>query len=334
MPGCKMKRREFITLLGGAATAWPLAARAQDGARVRRIAVLSNIAEDDPAMKARFAAFLQGLEKLGWSPGRNIRIDARFGATTPEQIQGRARELLAQQPEVILANAPHVVAAVQRAAGTVPIVFVAVSDPVGAGFIKSLARPGGNLTGLLNYEASITSKWMAMLKEIVPSLTRVALMGNQHTTDYRYFFEATKAAAPSMALEPVPVQVENATDIERAIAMLARTPTTGLVLPPDGTTIQHRSVVIRLAALHRLPAVYAFRFFVDAGGLMCYATDLAEQYRQAASYVNQLLRGANPADLPVQVPTKYETVVNLKAAHTLGLTVPPSLLVRADEVIE
>ena len=284
-------------------------------------------------MKARFAAFLQGLEKLGWSPGRNIRIDARFGATTSEQIQGRARELLAHQPEVILANAPHVVAAVQRAAGTVPIVFVAVSDPVGAGFIKSLARPGGNLTGLLNYEASITGKWMAMLKEIAPSLTRVALMG-KHTTDFDYFFEATKASAPSMALETMPIRVENATEIEQAIAMLARTPTTGLVLPPDATTIQHRSVVIRLAAQHRLPAVYAFRFFVDAGGLMCYATDLAEQYRQAASYVNQLLRGANPADLPVQVPTKYETVVNLKAAHTLGLTVPPSLLVRADEIIE
>ena len=328
-----MRRRDFLGVLGGAA-AWPLVARAQQAQPMRRIGVLSNLAEDDPAMKARWAAFLQGLEKRGWSNGQNIRIDARFGAADRDQLQARAGELVALRPNVILANAPHVVAAVKRANPTIPIVFVAVSDPVGAGFVASLAQPGGNITGLMNFEASITGKWMAMLKEIAPTLARAALVGNPQTTDFAYFLRAMEALAPSLAIEPIPIRVENAADIERMIESFARGATGGLVLPPDGTTISHRDLIIALAARHRLPAVYPFRFFVAAGGLMSYATDLSEQYRQAAAYVDQILRGANPTDLPVQTPTKYETVINLKTAKTLGLTVPASLLVRADEIIE
>ena len=284
-----MKRREFIGLLGGAAAGWPLAAHAQQPERVRRIGVLSNIAEDDPAMKARFGAFRQGLEKLGWSEGRNVSIDTRFGAVGAEQIQARAKELLAQQPDVILANAPPVLRVLQQMKPTIPIVFVAVSDPIGAGLIANLARPGGNFTGLQNFEASITGKWLAMLKEIEPRLTRAALVGNPQTTDFDYFLRASKAAAPSLAIDIVPVGAESAADIERAINSFARVANGGLMLPPDGTTILHRNLIIALAARHRLPAVYALRFFVEAGGLMSYSTDLNDQYRQAANYVDRIL---------------------------------------------
>jgi len=329
-----MRRRDFITLIGGAATAWPLTARAQQGERMRRIGVLSNIAENDPQMKARYGAFLQGFEKLGWSEGRNIRIDARFGAVGAEQIEARAQELLALQPDVILANAPPVLHVLQQVNRTIPIVFVGVSDPIGAGLIASLARPGGNFTGLQNFEGSITGKWLAMLKEIEPRLARAALVGNSQTSDFRYFLRASEAVAPSLAIEIVPLAVENVAGIERAISSFARVANGGLVLPPDGTTISHRNLIIELAARHRLPAVYAFRFFVAAGGLMSYSTDLTDQYRQAATYVDRILRGDKPADLSVQAPTKYETVVNLKTARALGLTVPPGLLVAADEVIE
>jgi putative ABC transport system substrate-binding protein len=328
-------RREFITLLGGAAAGWPLAAGAQQGERLRRIGVLSNLPENDSQMKVRLLAFLQGLEKRGWSQGRNVQIERRFGATTADQLQAHAEELVALQPDVIVANAPHVVAAAQRAGRqAIPIVFVAVSDPVGAGFVTSLAQPSGNLTGLMNFEASITGKWLAMLKEIAPTLGRAGLVGNPRTTDFDYFLRAMRAVAPSLALEPVPIDVETGTDIEREIELFARKPGGGLVLPPDGTTISHSDLVIALANRHRLPAVYPFRFFVAAGGLMSYATDLADQYRLAAGYVDQILRGAKPTDLPVQAPTRFETVINLGAAKAIGLAVPASLLVRADEVIE
>src|SRR5262249_52206496 len=296
-----MKRREFITLLGGAA-AWPLVARAQQGERVPLVGVISNIIEDDPAMKARVGAFRQELEKFGWLPGRNVRIETRFGAATPQQLQANAKELLALQPDVILANAPQVARALQQASRTVPIVFVAVSDPIGAGLIASLARPGGNLTGLQNYEATITGKWLAMLKEIAPSTARAALVGNPHDGDFDHFFRAAESAAQSLAIDVVSIRVESAADIERAIEAIARVPNGSLVLPPDATTIQHRDLIIALAALRHVPAVYAFRFFVTAGGLMSYATDLVDQYRQAAGYVNRILRGANPADLPVEAP--------------------------------
>jgi putative ABC transport system substrate-binding protein len=237
---------------------------------------------------------------------------------------------------VILANAPHVARELQQASRTIPIVFVAVSDPIGAGLIASLARPGSNLTGLQNYEATIAGKWLAMLKEIAPSVQRAALIGNPYTTgDFDYFLEAAKTLAPSLAIEIVPVRVGHMPlDVERAIETFAHQPNGSLVLPPDATTIQNRDLIIGLAARHRLPAVYAFRFFVTGGGLMSYATDLVDQYRRAAAYVDRILRGANPADLPVQAPTKYETIINLKTAKALGLAVPPGLLVAADEVIE
>jgi putative ABC transport system substrate-binding protein len=327
-----MRRREFITLLGGAATTWPLVARAQ-AEGMRRIGVLVGDTEDDPETKARLAAFRQGLERLGWSEGRNVRMHYRFAADNPDQFRPLAKELVSLQPDVLLAYATPVAAAFQRESRTIPIVFVSVSDPVGSGLVTSLARPGGNLTGLLLYEEGITGKWLAMLKEIAPGLSRAALIADPRRTPYDYFVRSAKSVAPSLAIELAPSPVENAADIERVIGSFAREPNGGLVLLP-GTPIKHRDLFIALAARHRLPAVYYYRFFVTAGGLMSYGTDLVDQYRQAASYVDRILRGTNPAELPVQAPTKYVTTVNLKTAKALGLTVPPTLLVRADEVIE
>jgi len=329
-----MKRRTFIGLLGAAAAAWPLAAWAQQGERMRQIGVLVSAAEDDADIQARVAGFRQGLEKLGWLEDRNIRIDARFAAGKADQFQALAKELDALQPDVIFAHSTPVVAALQRESRTIPIVFVSVSDPIGSGFVAGLARPGGNITGLLQYEEGISGKWLAMLKEIAPRLTRAALVANPKTTIYDYFLRAAEAAAPSLMIEIVPNPVGTAGDIERAIESLARVPNAGLLLPPDATTTLHRDLIIALAARNRLPAVYPFRAFVAAGGLMSYGTEQVEMFRQAASYVDRVLRGAKPADLPVQAPTKYETLVNLKTAKALGLTVPPGLLVAADEVIE
>jgi len=330
-----LRRRQFLTLLGGAAAAWPLAARAQQSDRIRRIGVLSAFAEQDPEIKARLAAFRTALERLGWSEGRNVRIDYRYApAAGADHARMLAKELIALQPDVILGQSPPLVAALQRETRALPIVFVSVSDPIGAGFVASLARPGGNLTGLLVYEESITSKWLAMLKEIAPDLARAALLANPKTTFFDYFLRAAKATAPSLAIELVPSPIETAADIERTIESFARVPNGGLVLPPDSTTSVRRDLIIALAARHRLPAVYALRAFVAAGGLMSYGTDYVDMHRQAASYVDRILRGATPGDLPVQAPTKYETVLNLKTAKALGLTVPPGLLVAADEVIE
>ena len=329
-----IRRREFIFTLGGAAAAWPLAARAQQPERVRRIGVLSVLGEDDQEMKARLVAFRQALESLGWSEGRNVRIDARFAAADANRMHALASELVDLQPEVILAHASGSVAALQGKTRAIPIVFVNVSDPIGAGYIASLARPGGNLTGLLNFEATITSKWLAMLKEIAPPLARAALLANPKTAPYDYFVRAAEAAIPTLAIELVARPVENAADIERSITSFASAPNGGLLLVPDATTIAHRNVIIALAARHRLPAVYSARHFVVAGGLMSYGTDRVDVFRQAAYYVDRILRGAKPADMPVQAAVKYETVVNLKTAKALGLVVPPSLLVRADEVIE
>ena len=328
-----MRRREFITLIGGAA-AWPITARGQPTERMRRIGVLVAFAEDDPETKARLAAFRRGLERLGWTDGLNVYIDARFAAGRPAQFQALAKELVALQPDVILAQTPPITAALQRESPTIPIVFVSVSDPIGSGFAASLARPGGNVTGILQFEAGITGKWLAMLKEIAPRLARAALVGNPKTTAYDYFLQAAQATAPSLAIEVVPGRVETAADIERVIVDLSHVPNSGLFLPPDTTTVLHRDLIIALASRHRLPSVYSIRFFVAAGGLMSYGIDQVEMFRHAASYVDRILRGANPADLPVQAPTKYETILNLKTAKALGLDVPPSLLVRADEVIE
>ena len=331
--GADMRRREFISLLGGTAV-WPLIARAQQPERVRRIGVLSVLDEGDREMKAWLAAFRQRLESLGWSEDRNVRIDVRFVAADAKLAQALASELVALQPDVILAQSTEITAALQKETRAIPIVFVAVSDPIGSGFIGSLARPGGNLTGLLNFEATITGKWLAMLKEIAPQLSRAALVANPKTTPFDFFVRAAEAAVPTLAIELVTRPVETNADIERSIASFASTPNGGLLLVPDGTTIAHRDLIIALAARHRLPAVYSARYFVAAGGLMSYGTDRADVFRQAASYIDRILRGAKPAEIPVQAPVKYETVVNLNTAKALGLDVPPSLLVRADEVIE
>jgi putative tryptophan/tyrosine transport system substrate-binding protein len=312
-----IKRRDFITLLGGATAAWPLAARGQQPDRMRRIGVLVPYDEGDPENKARLTSFRQGIEKRGWSEGRNVRIDYRY-APAGAQAQALAKELVALRPDVIFAVGTAMAAALQRESRTIPIVFLGASDPIGSGFVASLAQPGGNLTGLLLYEEGITGKWLAMLKEIAPRLARAVLMANPKTTPYDYFVHGGQAVAPSLAIELVPSPVENAADIERAIESFARV----------------RDLIVALAARHRLPAVYPYRLFVTAGGLMAYGTDVVDMSRQAASYVDRILRGDNPAELPVQVPTKYETVINLKTAKALGLTVPPGLLVAADEVIE
>lgn len=328
-----MRRREFIMLLGCTAAIRPLAARAQQPERVRRVGVLVGLAENDPEMKERIAGLRQGLEKLGWVEGSNLRIDYRF-APAGAQVRLLARELIALQPDVILTQSTPATAAMQQETRTIPIVFASVADPIGSGFVASLSRPGGNLTGLLQYEEGITGKWLAMLKQIAPNLTRAALVANPRTAAFDYFLQSAKAVAPSLAIDLVPTPVDNAADIERAIETFAREPNGGLVLPPDTSTVVHRNLIIALAAQHRLPAVYAIRVFVAAGGLMYYGTDFADLVRQGASYVDRILRGAKPADLPVQTPTKFETVVNRKTAKALGLAVPPGLLIAADEVIE
>jgi putative tryptophan/tyrosine transport system substrate-binding protein len=330
-----MRRREFISLLGGAAAAWPLAARAQQAERMRRIGVLAGQAEGDPDTNARLAAFRQRLESFGWSEGRNVRMDIRF-APAGAQAQVLAKELVALQPDVILAQATPATAALQRESNVIPIVFVGVADPIGSRFVASLARPGRNLTGMQLFEASITGKWLAMLKEIAPHVARAVLVVNPKTAPYyENYLRAGEAAATSLAIEFVLGPIENAsTDIERSIESFARVPKSGLVLLPDTTIRVHHDLIIALAARHRLPAVYSDRVFVAAGGLICYSIDRIDQFHWAASYVDRILRGAKPADLPVQVPTKYHTVVNLKTAKALGLKVPPGLLVAADEVIE
>ena len=329
-----MQRREFLGVLGGAAAAWPLAARAHQGERVRRIGVLVGQAENDPDAKARLTGFQEALAKAGWSEGRNVSVDYRFAAGRAEHVEALAKELVALQPDVIIAQGTSVTAALQRESNKIPIVFVTVSDPIGSGFVASLPRPGGNITGVLQYEAGIVGKWMAMLKEIAPRLARAALVANPKVTAYDYFLRAAEAAAPSLAIEIVPSPIESTADIERVIDSVARVPNSGLLLPPDTTTITHRDLIVALAARHRLPAVYSLRVFVTAGGLMSYGTDQVEIFRLAATYADRILRGAKPAELPVQAPTKYETIVNLKTAKALGLDVPPSLIVRADEVIE
>ena len=330
-----MKRRDFIALLGGAA-AWPLAARAQQADRMRRIGVLMPFAEDDPEAKARLAAFRQGLEKRGWSEGRNIRIDTRFSpGSSADQAQVPAKELIALQPDVIFTQSTPAVAALQRESRTIPIVFAAVADPIGSGFVASLPRPGGNITGLMLFEASVTGKWLAMLKEIAPRLKRAAFVVNPKTAPfYNYYLRAAESLSPSLGINLVPSLVESAADFKHTIEAFARTPNGGLLLPPDLNTIVHRDLIIALAAQYSLPAVYPYRFFVAAGGLMSYGVDQVDANRQAASYVDRILRGDKPAELPVQAATKFETTVNLKTAKVLGLTVPPGLLVAADEVIE
>jgi len=329
-----MKRREFIALVGGVAAAWPLAARAQQPERVRRIGVLMNIASDDAEGQARLAAFHQGLQQLGWTVGHNVRIDYRWGGGNADNIRKQAAELAALAPDVVLAAGAAVVGPLLQATRTVPVVFVIVPDPVGAGFVDSLARPGGNATGFITYEYSISAKWLELLKQIAPDVTRAAVLRDPAISTGIGQFGAIQAVAPSLGVEVSPVNVRDAGEIERAIAAFARPSNGGLIVTASALAVVHRDLIITLAARHKLPAVFYERFFVAGGGLISYGPDYLDEFRRAAGYVDRILKGEKPADLPVQAPTKYKLVINLKTAKTLGLTMPPSLLATADELIE
>jgi putative tryptophan/tyrosine transport system substrate-binding protein len=329
-----VKRRQFITLLGGAA-AWPIAARAQQGDRMRRIGVLMSLAETDPEAQARIAAFRKGLQTLGWAEGRNVRIDIRWAASDAGLMQRFAKELIALQPDLILSHNTPTTASLLQQTRTIPIVFVIVSDPVGSGFVASFPRPGGNITGFTNIEPTMAGKWLELLKEIAPSVARVALLFNPATTPYaEYYLGPLKAAAASFAVEAIAAPVRDAPGLESVVAAHAREPNSGLLVMPDSFMNVHSADIVSLAARHRLPAVYPFHFFAEGGGLLSYGNDLFDNFRRAADYVDRILKGEKPADLPVQAPVKFNLVINLKTARTLGLDVPPSLLATADEVIE
>ena len=328
-----MKRREFISLLGGAA-AWPLAARAQQGERMRRIGVLMNTAADDPEGKARNVAFERGLQELGWTDGRNVRIDYRWGAGDAGRIRRYAAELVSLSPDVILTVGSATAGPLLQATRTVPIVFVQAPDPVGAGFVDNLARPGGNATGFTLFEYGISGKWLELLKEIAPRVTRVAVLRDPAIAAGTGQLGAIQSAAPSFGVELSPLGVRDPGEIERAITAFARSSNGGLIVTVSTLAGVHRDLIVTLAARYKLPAVYYARYIVAGGGLISYGPDFVDQHRRAAGYVDRILKGEKPADLPVQAPTKYELVINLQTAKALGLDVPPTLLARADEVIE
>jgi putative tryptophan/tyrosine transport system substrate-binding protein len=325
-------RRHFITLLGTAGLAWPLAARAQQG--VRRIGIMMNLAADDPEGQARIAAFLQGMQETGWVVGRNAQIDIRWGMGDPERIRKNVTELVALTPDAIFATTFPIVVALQQATRTMPIVFAGLFDPVGAGLVTSLARPGGNTTGFASFEYSLSIKWLELLKQVAPRVTRVAVLRDSLTPVGIGQLAAIQGVAPSFGVELTPIVVRDAGEIEPAVAAFARSPDDGLIVTIGTLTDAHRDVIGKLAARLRLPAVYPFPFFVRSGGLISYGTDIIDSYRRAASYVDRILKGEKPADLPVQQPTKIQLAINIKAAKALGLEVPPTLLARADEVIE
>jgi putative tryptophan/tyrosine transport system substrate-binding protein len=328
-----MRRREFITLLGGAAVTWPLAARAQQRERMRHVGVLMNLASDDAEGQARLAAFHQGLQELGWTVGRNVQIDYRWAAGDPGRFHRYAEELLALAPDVTLASAGPSVGALQEATRSVPIVFVGVADPVGAGYVNSLARPGGNATGFTVFEFGFSAKWLELLKEIAPRVRRAAVIREASAAGMSQL-AGIQSVAPSFGVELSPIGVRDAGEIERAVAGFAQGSDGGLIVTGGPLTAVHRDAIITLSARNRLPAVYPYRYFITAGGLISYGPELLDQYRRAAGYVDRILKGEKPADLPVQAPTKYELVINLRTAKALGLEVPPTLLARADEVIE
>ena len=330
----QLERREFITLLGGAAAAWPLAAPAQQAERMRRIGVFLPARADDPVFHPWVGAFLQGLALSGWTLGRNVRVDTRW-ATTAADIRRHATELAALAPDVILAHGASTGGPMLQATRTVPVVFPNVGDPVGAGFVESLARPGGNATGFMSFEYSLSGKWLELLKQIAPGVTRVAVLRDPATPSGVGQFSVIQAVAPSLRVEVNLINMRrDAGEIERAIAAFAGSPNGGLIVTASALAFVHRELIVTLAARHKLPAVYAYRNIVTAGGLISYGADYTDQFRRAAGYVDRILKGEKPADLPVQAPTKYELVINLKTAKALGLTVPDSLLARADEVIE
>jgi len=328
-----VKRRAFITLLGGAAAAWPLAARAQQVGGMRRIGVLMHSRADEAEAQARLLAFLQGLADAGWAVGRNLRIDYRWSVGNQARLQRDAAELIALNPEVILAGVGATIATLLQATRTVPIVFAQGIDPVGNSYVESLARPGGNSTGFMQFEYSLSGKWLELLKEVAPPVVRVAVLREPGVAGIGQW-AIIQAVAQSLGLELKPIELNAPEQIERAIATFARSPNGGLIIVVSAAALHHRELIISLAARHRLPAVYAYRIFVTDGGLISYGADIAGQYRRAAGYVDRILKGEKPGDLPVQGPTKYDLVVNLKTAKALGLDVPDSLLARADEVIE
>jgi putative ABC transport system substrate-binding protein len=330
-----VRRREFITLLGGAAAIWPVAARAQQ-AGARRIGVLMPFAMTDAAGKLELAGFAQQLKDLGWTDGGNLRIDYRWSAGNPANMQAMAKELIALQPDVLFSRSTPVTKAVLQQTRTIPVVFAVVSDPVGDGLVASVARPGGNATGFTNAEASLTGKWLGLLKEMMPGITRVAFLYDPKVAPGggAYYTKLIEAAAPQFAVTSTAIPVHNAADVESAVGDFVRRPNGGLIVLPDATTNLHRERIIALAAQHRVPAVYAFRYIAADGGLMSYGVDVVELFRRAATYVDRILRGVKPADLPVQLPEKFQLVLNLKTAAAMGLTVPTSLQLLADEVIE
>jgi putative ABC transport system substrate-binding protein len=329
-----MRRREFIALLGGGAAGWPLAARAQQPERLRRIGVLMNRASDNPEGQDRLAAFHQGLQELGWSVGRNVLIDTRWSEDNADRSAKYAAELVTLAPDIVLASGTLAVTALQHISRTLPIVFAAVADPVGAGFVDSLARPGGNATGFMSYEYSLAAKWVELLKEIVPSVARVGVIRNAANPAGIAAFSAIQNAAQSLGVEVSPINVRDPREIERSVATLARSPNGGLIVTQTASATLYRDLIIAVAARQKLPAVYGNLYDVTAGGLISYANNLLDQFRQAAVYVDRILKGEKPADLPVQAPTKYQLTINLKTAKALGLTLPDTLLARADGVIE
>jgi len=327
-------RRELLVALGGAAATWPLAARAQQGERMRRIGVLQSLAADDAEGQARLAAFAQGLQQSGWIIGRNVRIDTRWAAGDAERIRRYAAELVALTPDVILVVGAPATGSLLQATRAVPIVFVNVPDPVGAGFVETLARPGGNATGFMNFEYGISGKWLELLKEIAPGVTRVAVLRDSALAAGSGQLGAIQSVAPSFKVELRPIDVRDVGEIERALAAFARASNGGLIVTGSSLAVVHRDLIVTLAARHKLPAVYFQRVYVTDGGLISYGPDFIDQYRRAAGYIDRILKGEKPADLPVQAPTKYELVINLNTARALGLEVPPTLLARAHEVIE
>jgi len=330
-----VKRRDFITLIGGAAAAWPLAARAQHGERVRRIGVLLSMVENDPRGLEYITAFAQGLAELGWAVGRNVRIEYRWGAGDLDRFRRYAAELVALSPDVVLASAGSIVGAFQQASRTVPIVFVTTIDPVGGGWVESLSRPGTNATGFAAFEFSMSGKWLELLKEIAPGIKRVAVIRDPLVPTGSGGLAAIQTVVPSFGVELTPVGVRTTDEIERGITAFARSANGGLiVVGPASSVERHRDLIITLAAKHRLPAIYGPRFFVTGGGLISYSADLVDQYRRAAGYVDRIFKGEKAADLPVQLPTKFELAINLKTAKALGLQIPDKLVAIADEVIE
>ena len=329
-----MRRRDFITRLGGAMAAWPLSARAQQGERMPRVGVLLPAAADDAEAQAWVGAFLQGLALAGWTIGRNVRIDTRWAGGNAADTRRHAAELAALAPDVILAHGASTVGPLLQATRTVSIVFVNVADPVGAGFVDSLARPGGNATGFISFEYSLSGKWPELLKQIMPGMTRVAVLRDPTTPSGSGQFGVIQAMAPSLRMEVSPINVRDPGEIERSVTAFSRSANGGLIVAASAGAYVHRDLIISLAAGYRLPTVYFERSFVAAGGLISYGSDHIDPYRRAAGYVDRILKGEKPADLPVQAPTRYETVINLKTAKALGLEVPPTLLARADEVIE